>query len=669
MYTRIHSWSLKLGISLLFIILIRLIFVLAGAAAGQAIAASQQTPVLISGKSDKDTTLTVAFISGIANDPLYVTMQSGIRQAATDSGVKVITQAPKTSDPTVQITLIKNLIIQGNVDYLIVAPTDKEKLIPVLEHAHNAGVLVITVDTFIGNGDYEGGKVTFPLNHIASDHFKGGFIACEALARILGKGAKIYIENGYPGISNTDQREAGCRAAADAFGLKVVGVGYSENKTDLAQQHVTAALKEHPDLKGVVGVNGASAEGAGLAVRKVGLKSVEVVAFGATERAIELLRKGTLTQVIAQKPFDMGYLAIAFAVAHAHGFYSIPSRVITDYAVINADNLDDPRTVRLIYSSTEPPVESPLKDFTIAFVPGVNPDPFYITMAEGAKLAADLYGVTLVQRDPNAFNPDTQIPVIKAILADHDADYLMTAPTDKEAMIPILKAIHDRGIPVITVDTFIGDGDYVKGPVTFPITYIGSDNDQGGYVGCSQLALADILGTGAAIYIQHMRAGISTADQRAEGCMDAAKDFGLKLAAMNYSDPEGTRTVEEQVISAREQTAQTLMANPDIVGIFGTSTFVAQGAGEAVINAGLGGTVEVVAFDASPFAIQLLRKGVVTQVIAQKPADIGYFGVLTAIAHARGVSSIPARWSTGFEVINRSNIDNPDTARFIYKSE
>ncbi len=46
-----------------------------------------------------------------------------------------------------------------------------------------------------------------------------------------------------------------------------------------------------------------------------------------------------------------------------------------------------------------------------------------------------------------------------------------------------------------------------SGSVTFPLTYIGSDNVMGGYIGCSQLAMADILGTGAKMYIQNVRRG------------------------------------------------------------------------------------------------------------------------------------------------------------------
>ena len=55
---------------------------------------------------------------------------------------------------------------------------------------------------------------------------------------------------------------------------------------------------------------------------------------------------------------------------------------------------------------------------------------------------------------------------------------LVTAPNDKEQSIPVLQSAHEAGIPVLTVDTFIGDGNYADGEVTFPLTYIGSDNVQ-----------------------------------------------------------------------------------------------------------------------------------------------------------------------------------------------
>jgi ribose transport system substrate-binding protein len=94
--------------------------------------------------------------------------------------------------------------------------------------------------------------------------------------------------------------------------------------------------------------------------------------------------------------------------------------------------------------------------------------------------------------------------------------------------------------------------------------------------------------------------------------------------------------------------------------------FSAQGAGQVVQNQGLSGTVKVVAFDATETAIEMLRGGTVDLVIAQKPADMGYFAVLMGHAYLNDVLSIPPRIPTGYHVITIDNVDDPEVAQFIY---
>ena len=516
--------------------------------------------------------IVVAYVPGVAGDPFYVTLQSGIMQGFEDGSAKVafIALSPAQFSVEEQIARLEEVIARGDVDYLLVAPVDSQLLIPVLEKAYHAGIKIITVDTFIGDGDYASGSVTFPLAHIGPADRTSGYMAC--------------------------------RAAPDACPIP---------------------------------------------------------------NALDHLRAGnTRAEIIARKPFDIGYWAAVLAVAHARGYESIPKRVPVDTVRIDAGNVDDPALARYFYSDTLLKPQPTLTNLTIAFVMGVQrdpPDPFYVTLAKGVQAAAEVYGVHVITGAPAHFSPDEQIPVIEDIIATNHIDYMIAAPTDRDALIPILQQISESGIPVITVDTFIGDGDYESGSVTFPLTYIGSDNVMGGYIACSQLAMADILGTGAKIYIQNVRRGISTTDQREAGCLAAAADFELEVVKIDYSD----NVVED----SRAQTIQMLAEHPDIVGIFGTNVFSAQGAGAAVQDVGLGGIVEVVAFDATEFAIDLLRNGTVTQVIAQKPADMGYFAVLSAVAHARGIHSIPKRWSTGYEVINLNNVDDPQIARFIYREK
>jgi ribose transport system substrate-binding protein len=607
-----------------------------------------------------DGAYTIAFVPGVNPDPFYITMARGVNQAASDLGVTVIQQDPERFDVTVSAPIIQALVARGDIDAIVTAPNDSQQSIPVLQAANDAGIPVITVDTYIGDGDYANGEVTFPLSYIGSDNTQGGYIACSALADKLGEGAKIYIQNVRPGISTTDQREQGCVQAAADRGLTVVRVDYNDNSADTAQQQTAAVLQANPDISGMFATNTFGALGAGAAIENAGLAgAVQVALFDASEENIGYLRDGTVSLVIAQKPSDMGYMGVAMATAYLDGYQSIPKRIPTGYAVFTPENIDDPAVTPFIYSSNTSDVLPRLdSSFNLAFVPGVNPDPFYITMSRGVNAAAARLGITVIQQDPERFDVTVSAPIIQALTARGDISALVTAPNDSQQSIPVLQAANDAGIPVITVDTFIGDGNYASGEVTFPLSYVGSDNTQGGYIACS--ALADKLGEGAKIYIQNVRPGISTTDQREQGCQQAAADRGLTVVRVDYNDNSAD--------TAQQQTAAVLQANPDISGMFATNTFGALGAGAAIENAGLAGAVQVALFDASEENIGYLRDGTVSLVIAQKPSDMGYFGVMMQAAFARGVTSIPTRIPTGYAVFTPENVDDPAMQGFVYSS-
>ncbi len=221
------------------------------------------------------------------------------------------------------------------------------------------------------------------------------------------------------------------------------------------------------------------------------------------------------------------------------------------------------------------------------------------------------------------------------MVARGDLKYIITAPTDKDQMVGPLKAAADAGIKIITVDTFLGDGDYTSGPVKFPISYIGSDNTEGGRIAAR--GLANAIGGKGTVYINSTNPNVSSVEGREKGFKEAmAKDFpNIKVLGPDYNldDPN----------KATQQTAAVLAREPDLAGVFGTNVFSAQGAGTAVVNAGLGGHVQVVAYDATKQAIELMDKGVVSLVLAQKPFDMGYLAVMFAQADAAGVTSLPRR--------------------------
>jgi len=298
---------------------------------------------------------------------------------------------------------------------------------------------------------------------------------------------------------------------------------------------------------------------------------------------------------------------------------------------------------------------------TIALVVGVKGDPFYVTMQKGAQAEADKVGAELIVDGPAQFDAVQQTPIVDALIA-RKIDALMIAATDKQAMIQPLQRADAAGIPVISVDTFIGDGDYENGPVTFPLSYIGSDNVQGGRIGCEAL-IASAGGSGK-FYIQNVKPGISTTDQREQGCKEAIDAAGspAMLVGVDYNN--------DSAANAAQQTQAVLQRTPDLSGIFGANLFSAEGAAQAVKNANLSGTVKVANFDAPEQAIADLRAGAVDLVIAQKPAEMGTTAVDYAMMAINGdTTGIQKRVPTGYVVITRDNVDTPEAQAAIYKSQ
>lgn len=297
------------------------------------------------------------------------------------------------------------------------------------------------------------------------------------------------------------------------------------------------------------------------------------------------------------------------------------------------------------------------EDYTIALIPGLTTDAFYITMNRGAQAAAEALGVELTFQGGPEFNPSVQVPVLDALIGRRP-DAILIAPTDKVQLIEPLRRAHEAGIPIITVDTFIDDGVYQDGAGDgdFPLSYIASDNVLGGEMAAR--ALAEAIGGSGKVYVSNVSPGISTTDQREEGFKKAMEDFpDIEVLDTQFNDDDANK--------AASQLQAVLARNPDLKGVFGANLFSAVGAANGVTQAGKTGEIRVVAFDAPQSIVDDIGSGLVDMAIAQHPAEIGYFGVVAAYAHLTG-QSIPVAIGTGFTVLTKDNIDDPEVKKFIY---
>ena len=294
--------------------------------------------------------------------------------------------------------------------------------------------------------------------------------------------------------------------------------------------------------------------------------------------------------------------------------------------------------------------DSGTKKVKVTFIEGVAGDPFYETMACGAKAQATTDNVDLTVQGAKNWDVSLQIPLLNSVIAAKP-DALFIAPNDSNALIQPLKQATSAGIKVVLVDTTLADTSFVA-------SAIASDNLKGGEAAAD--ALAKLVGEKGSVLLVGGQPGVSTAEARQKGFEDGLKKYPNITYVGNVFTSNGVAKIS-QLVSAQ------LAAHPDLVGIFALSTDQSEGANNAVKAAGKAGQVKVVGFDAGPTQVDQLRGGVVQALVAQQPAQIGADGVDQAAAAARG-QTVTKTIGTDSTVITKDNVDDPAVAKYLYKT-
>ncbi len=283
------------------------------------------------------------------------------------------------------------------------------------------------------------------------------------------------------------------------------------------------------------------------------------------------------------------------------------------------------------------------KDYKLTLLAGVKGDEFYITMNCGAQEEAKKQGVTIDFQGPDQFDASLQTPIVNAIAAKKP-DALLVAPTDTKAMYAPIKAVADGGSKVVMVDTTLEQAD-------FAVSQIASDNEGGGRAAAK--ALADLIGGEGKVFVNNVKPGISTTDARAKGFQEEAEKLGLEFVGMEYNNDQPDKAAS--LVKAQ------LAKHPDLKGIFATNLFGAEGSAAGLREAGKRDQVKIVGFDAGPKQVKDLEEGIISALVAQKPADIGAQGVQQAVAALKGEATKP-EIGTGSVILTKDNLDQNQDA-------
>ncbi|MEP1538013.1 MAG: substrate-binding domain-containing protein [Paracoccaceae bacterium] len=283
-------------------------------------------------------------------NPFFVKMREGAEAAAKAAGLDFLAFAGQLdTDATPQITAIENCVASGAKGILITAANDSVG--PALKAARDAGILVIALDTPLG--DSEAQDITF-----ATDNFEAGLLIGKWAAATLdaeAANARIaMLDINFDNISVDVARDTGFLVG---FGIdvpdltimgsetdaRVVGHEQSDGNPQGGQRAMENLLAKEPGINVVYTINEPAAEGAFQALRAADTSALIVSVDGGCP-GVQNVADGVIGATSQQYPLRMASLGIeAIATFAADGtipkvteglsFFNTGVNLVTDQPV------------------------------------------------------------------------------------------------------------------------------------------------------------------------------------------------------------------------------------------------------------------------------------------------------------------------------------------------
>ncbi|HIF00669.1 MAG TPA: sugar ABC transporter substrate-binding protein [Planctomycetes bacterium] len=277
-------------------------------------------------------------MKSLANE-FFSTMAKGAEnhQAANSDKYQLIVNGIKDeTDLSGQVSLVEQMIAQ-QVDAIVIAPADSKALVPVLQQATAAGIVVINIDNKLDAAVLSASGLSIPF--VGPDNKAGARKVGDHLASTLQAGDKVAVLEGLPTSFNGQQRKLGFEEAMKAANINIVDSQSAKWEMSLANQTASGMLTAQPELKAILACNDSMALGALAAVKAAGrLATVKVVGFDNITAVQQAIRDGEIQATADQHGGQLAVFGIEYAL-EAIDSGSTPSDKETPVDLVTADTL------------------------------------------------------------------------------------------------------------------------------------------------------------------------------------------------------------------------------------------------------------------------------------------------------------------------------------------
>lgn len=285
----------------------------------------------------KTSDMEIIFIVKASESDFWQIVNDGGRKAAKHFGVKINFQAPTSeADVAKQISILE-IAISMKPDAIVLAPTLADALVPGIEKGTASGVPIILIDSAANTDNY--------TSFLASDNYAIGAMAADMMAEALikekGKAeGKVACIEFMAGVGSLEKRKKGfLDTMVEKYpDIKLLPFQDAQGKQGITLAVTQNILTANPDLDGFFASNQYTGDELVRTLDTQKRKDLAVVVVDSGEQELWGLENGYVDYMVVQKPWNMGYDGIAYAIMAINGV-PIPKFVDTGIVAITYEML------------------------------------------------------------------------------------------------------------------------------------------------------------------------------------------------------------------------------------------------------------------------------------------------------------------------------------------
>ena len=304
--------------------------------------------VAAGGKAQSGSGTTIYYIGKAADSSYWATVNKGAIDAAKALGVNLVSLNPNTeAEVDKQISMVETAV-NAKASAIVLAPLNSQSLIQPAKAVRNTPVPLVLVDSMIDSKDYDKAYKT--------DNYNGGAQMADLLAKKLGETGTVFIVGAVAGSEAVMTREQGFVAQMKKKypNVKILNenaIQYCNNDPIVAASLAADAMAANPTLGAFFAANVFAVKGVGQGVKEAKKAGKVLVAgFDADDDIIALLKDGSITGVVLQSPYKMGYMSIEGALQLVEGKTQKDQAIVDTGSVIaTKDNMNSKEIQDLFY--------------------------------------------------------------------------------------------------------------------------------------------------------------------------------------------------------------------------------------------------------------------------------------------------------------------------------